>query len=216
MINAVIFDMDGLLIDSEPFWREAEILAFKDKACDLTDEMLNETMGMRNDEVVKHWREYFQLEEKYQKDIELTILAKVQELVEARGNALPGVIEVLDYFKDNQIPLALASSSPLGIIQSVVDTLQIERYFKVMCSAEFEEFGKPHPAVFIAAANYLRVEPSSCLVFEDSLNGIIAAKAAKMQCIAIPDKQNQSNPKYQLADLMFTSMTEFLKMGYLD
>lgn len=212
MIKAVIFDMDGLLIDSEPFWRIAEIGVFKDLGYALTDEMLQGTMGMRNDEVVKHWVAYFGIKDANYGQIEIDVLAKVQELVEASGEVLPGVIETLDFFKDQQIPIALASSSPLGIIQSVVDTLGIESYFKVMCSAEFEEYGKPHPAVFIAAANYLRVAPENCLVFEDSLNGIIAAKAAKMQCITIPAKENFNKPKYDLADAKFKTLLDFLSL----
>jgi sugar-phosphatase len=211
MIKAVIFDMDGLLIDSEPFWRIAEIGVFQNLGYELTDEMLQATMGMRNDEVVKHWVNHFEIEQANYTQVEIEILAKVQELVEDKGAILPGVIETLDFFKDQQLPIGLASSSPLGIIQSVVDTLGIEKYFKVMCSAEFEEFGKPHPAVFIAAATYLRVEPKDCLVFEDSINGLIAAKAAKMKCITIPAPENYANPKYLLADANFKSLNDFLR-----
>lgn len=202
--------MDGLLIDSEPFWRIAEIEAFKKQKCILTEAMCMTTMGMRNDEFVKYWVKHFGLKNVNFGEIELDILAKVQELIEAKGKLLPGVIETLEFFKKQQIPIALASSSPLGIIQSVVDTLKIEKYFKVMCSAEFEEFGKPHPAVFIAAANYLRVEADDCLVFEDSVNGVIAAKAAKMKCIAIPALENYKNSGFAIADAKFTSLIDFL------
>jgi mannitol-1-/sugar-/sorbitol-6-/2-deoxyglucose-6-phosphatase len=210
MINGVIMDMDGLLIDSEPFWRKAEIEAFAKLDCKLDDRMLNRTMGMRNDEVVKYWVSYFKLGEVNYGAIELDILASVQEQVEANGRHLPGVLETLDFFKNKQIPIALASSSPMGIIQSVVDTLGIEQYFKVMCSAEFEEFGKPHPAVFLSAANYLRIPPEECVVFEDSVNGLIAAKAAKMHCIAIPSAQDFKDKRYAIADRVFQSLAEFL------
>lgn len=203
--------MDGLLIDSEPFWRQAEIAAFKKQNCVLTEEMCMTTMGMRNDEFVKYWVKHFKLENANFGEIELDILAKVQELIEANGKVLPGVIDTLEFFKEQQIPIALASSSPLGIIQSVVDTLGIEKYFKVMCSAEFEEYGKPHPAVFIAAANYLRVEADDCLVFEDSVNGVIAAKAAKMKCIAIPALQNFENKGFAISDAKFLSLVDFMK-----
>jgi len=210
MINGVIMDMDGLLIDSEPFWRKAEIEAFAKLGCKLDDKMLNHTMGMRNDEVVKYWVGYFKKGEVDYGAVELDILASVQEQVEANGRHLPGVLETLDFFKNKQIPIALASSSPMGIIQSVVDTLGIERYFKVMCSAEFEEFGKPHPAVFLSAANYLRIPPEECVVFEDSVNGVIAAKAAKMHCIAIPSAQDLKDKRFAIADNIFENLTEFL------
>lgn len=210
MINGVIMDMDGLLIDSEPFWRIAEIEAFAKLSCKLDDQLLNRTMGMRNDEVVKYWVDYFKLEDVNYGELELDILARVQELVEEKGKQLPGVVETLEFFKQKQIPLALASSSPMGIIQSVVDTLGIEPYFKVMCSAEFEEYGKPHPAVFLSASNYLRVPPEQCLVFEDSVNGVIAAKAAKMHCIAIPAPQDLNDKRYAIADKVFQNLNEFL------
>jgi sugar-phosphatase len=211
MIKAVIFDMDGLLIDSEPFWRIAEIEAFQRLGYELTDAMLQNTMGMRNDEVVRFWINHFGIQDANYGAIEIEVLAKVQALVEAKGEILPGVIATLNFFKNQKIPLALASSSPMGIIHSVVETLKIEHFFKVMCSAEFEEFGKPHPAVFIAAANYLRVAPEDCLVFEDSIHGMIAAKAAKMKCITIPAPENFHNAKYILSDANFESLHVFLK-----
>jgi sugar-phosphatase len=210
MINGVIMDMDGLLIDSEPFWRKAEIAAFAKLGCKLDDRMLNRTMGMRNDEVVKYWVSYFKPGEVNYGAVELDILASVQEQVEANGRHLPGVLETLDFFKNKQIPIALASSSPMGIIQSVVDTLGIERYFKVMCSAEFEEFGKPHPAVFLSASNYLRISPEECVVFEDSVNGVIAAKAAKMHCIAIPSVKDLKDKRFAIADNIFENLNKFL------
>lgn len=210
MIKAVIMDMDGLLIDSEPFWRVAEIDAFKKVGAQLTDELLSQTMGMRNDEVVKYWVNYFKIEHANYGQLELDILASVQEQVEAKGELLPGVLDTLNFFKEQQTPIALASSSPMGIIQSVVDTTGIESYFKVMCSAEFEEYGKPHPAVFLSAASYLRVEPEQCLVFEDSVNGVIAAKAAKMKCIAIPASQDYLKQSYAIADNKFASLVDFL------
>lgn len=211
MISCVIFDMDGTLIDSEPLWRIAEIAAFKKVHIQLTDAMLEETMGMRCDEVVKYWYNRFPWDNATQKEVELDILGRVQELVETKGQPLPGVLTVLENFKKWQIPMALASSSPLGIIQSVVDTLKIEKYFKVMCSAEFEEFGKPHPGVFIAAANYMRVNPLECLVFEDSVNGVIAAKAAQMKCIAIPAPHQLEEPKFAIAEEVLPSLLIFNK-----
>lgn len=209
MIKCVIFDMDGTLIDSEPFWRIAEIEAFRKIGIHLKDEQLNATMGMRHDEVVQYWLKKYDKTYENNQAIELDILVKVQELVEEKGQAMLGVFEILDFFKQKQIPLALASSSPLGIIQSVVETLKIKNKFKITYSAEYEEYGKPHPAVFIASANYMRVEPEECLVFEDSINGVLAAKAAKMKCVAIPSKEDFEKPQFAIADLKIPSLVDF-------
>ena len=209
MIKCVIFDMDGLLIDSEPFWREAAILAFKKVNIHLTNDQLAQSMGMRHDEVVKYWLNKYQKEDVSNQAIELDILAKVQELVEEKGTLMPGVLEILEFFKQKKIPIALASSSPLGIIQSVLETLKIKNKFKITYSAEYEEFGKPHPAVFIATSNYMRVDPEDCLVFEDSLNGVLAAKSAKMKCIAIPSKEDFEKPQFTIADLKLKSLLDF-------
>ena len=209
MIECVIFDMDGTLIDSEPHWRTAEKKVFKSVGIDLTDKMLSSTIGMRCDEVVKHWHNIHPWDTKTLKQVEIELLAIVQELVEKDGKAMEGVYDILDFFMNKQIPLALASSSPLGIIQSVVDHLELSKYFKVTASAEFEEYGKPHPAVFIATANYMRVEPKNCLVFEDSVNGVLAAKAALMKCVAVPDHIPADDKRFGIADLIIPSLAQF-------
>jgi mannitol-1-/sugar-/sorbitol-6-/2-deoxyglucose-6-phosphatase len=209
MIKCVIFDMDGTLIDSEPFWRIAEREAFAKVGVHLNDDQLAATMGMRHDEVVKYWHHRYRWQDTPLEQVEIDILAKVQELIEKKGQAMPGVDYILEFFKQKQIPIALASSSPLGIIQSVLDTLGIERKFKVTCSAEYEEYGKPHPAVFLATATYMRVNPEECLVFEDSPNGVLAAKSAKMKCVAVPDPDNFNNRFFEIADLKIGSLNDF-------
>ena len=208
-IKAVIFDMDGLLIDSEPFWRISEIAAFKKLGYNFTDEMCQQTMGYRTDEVVQYWFEKMPWKNRSLKEVEHDIIQGVQELIQKEGKSLPGVISILNFFKNKGLKLALASSSNMYLINAVISKLEIEQYFDEICSAEHESYGKPHPAVFITVANKLGVEPQNCLVFEDSLMGTIAAKAAKMKCVAIPDSDGQNNIQFSIADLQLKSLEEF-------
>ncbi len=206
-IKAIIFDMDGLLIDSEPFWRRASKEVFASVGVDLTEEDMKSTMGRRIDEVVEHWFHERPWEGKSRKDIEAGIIDGVLELVKAEGTLRDGVKETLDICKSLNVPLAVASSSSSELIDVVISTLGIRDYFVELFSAEHETHGKPHPAVFISTASHLNVEPQHCLVFEDSPSGVLAAKAAKMTCIAVPDEEHFDHPFINTADLKLHSLT---------
>ncbi len=200
MLQAIIFDMDGLLIDSEPIWREAEKEIFAEVGITLTDEMCFTTVGLRIDEVVNHWHSKFPWKNPSQEIIKEKVIDKVIELILQKGEILPGVIQTIEYFHSKNYPLAIASASSMRIIDAVIKKLKIKKYFTIIHSAEFEEFGKPHPAVFISTAKKLNVLPQNCLVFEDSLNGVIAAKAARMKVIAVPENIHYDDPRFTVAD----------------
>jgi sugar-phosphatase len=122
---------------------------------------------------------------------------------------LPGVIQTLELCKNNGYKIALASSSAMSLINVVVDKLNIRHYFDLLVSAEFEPYGKPHPSVFLTTAKKLNVLPTECLVFEDSVNGMIAAKAARMKCIVVPELEKQEELYWQLANFKLVSLEEF-------
>lgn len=200
MKRAAIFDMDGLLIDSEPLWRKAEIHCFKKVGLSLTDDDCRKTMGYRLNEVIDYWFDQKPWKSVTKSDLEKDILDTVIELVEKEGKPMPGVYEALCRFEDWEFTLALASSSSLQLINAVLGTLKLENRFKVVKSAQNEAFGKPHPQVFIATAGQLGVSAHQCVVLEDSFHGVIAAKAAKMKVIAVPDKEEINLPKFAAAD----------------
>lgn len=208
MIKAVIFDMDGLLIDSEPVWREAEKEIFSLVGITLTDEMCFQTVGLRIDEVVKHWKNKFPWDNFSEDEIEQRIIFRVIELVNQKCKVLPGVYESIAFFKTKNLPLAIASASAVPIIEAVVEKLGIKNEFKVIHSAQHELFGKPHPAVYLSAAKFLDVHPSSCLVFEDSFNGVIAAKAARMKVVAVPEDIHYGESRFFAADHIMKSLLE--------
>jgi len=208
-IKAAIFDMDGLLIDSEPLWQEAEIETFKDVGVFLTKEMAKKTMGLRLDEVVEYWFSRSPWKKPTKKEIEIKIVERVIELIGRKGTLKNGVIKTLDFFTVKNIPMAIASSSQTDIINAVLDKTSIGKYFKIVHSAQNEKYGKPHPGVYITAAEKIDIDPKHCLAFEDSPNGVLAAKAAKMKCVVVPDQIIKTDNRFSIADKIIDSLNDF-------
>jgi sugar-phosphatase len=202
----VIFDMDGLLIDSEPYWKIAEKEVFGKLGLNLTDDLLRQVMGFRLSEVVQHWYHYQPWPEPNFEQTERDVLDCVKQLIRQHADIMPGVYEVLTHCKQNNFKMALASSSAMELIEVVIDKLNIRHFFDVVWSAQYEEYGKPHPAIFLSVAKQLQVEPKHCVVFEDAINGVIAAKAARMYCIAIPEEVSYNDPRFAIADVKTQSL----------
>jgi HAD superfamily hydrolase (TIGR01509 family) len=207
MTKAIIFDMDGVIIDSEPLWKKAIIQIMNNYGYNFDIEMCNRTKGMRVDEVTLFWKE--ELNAPFDsKIVAEEIVEEVIRLISLDGKEMDGLEDLLKRAKSENIRIALASSSSLTIIETVLTRLNISSYFEVVQSAEKEQYGKPHPAVFITAANNLGVSPNDCIVIEDSLNGVIAGKAAKMKVVAIPEPDEQQIEKFVIADQIITSLRE--------
>ncbi len=209
MLKAVIFDMDGVLIDSEPLWQEAEIAVFGQVGIPLTAADVRGTMGLRVDDVVAYWFSRRPWRQPSKKAVEDTIIETVIALVKAKGAACDGVDAILALFQQRNLPLALASSSPRKLIEAVLDKLAIRQHIPIIHSAEMEARGKPHPAVYLTTAQKLGIRPEQCLVFEDSPNGVLAAKAATMRCVAVPNTAVHDDPIFAIADLTITSLKAF-------
>ena len=209
MIKAAIFDMDGVLIDSEPFWREADIQAFGSIGVQLTETMCLQTMGMSCIESVRYWYKRYPWENKKLEQVKDEIEYFVVEKIKKSGNPMPGVEYILDFFEKNNILLALASSSSMHIIEAVLDKLEIRNRFKVFHSAQFEKAGKPQPDVFISTARLLQVKPEECIVFEDSINGVIAGLSAGMKVIAVPEIHMQNDERYQIAHIQINNLFDY-------
>jgi len=209
--DAVIFDMDGVLIDSEPLWKIAMEEVFASVGCMLTRKDFQKTVGLRIDEVIEYWYNEVGWENHSPKDVEQKIVQRMVELIREHGEPLPGVVETIQHLEEIGLKIGLATSSYNILIDTVLDVLSIREAFHVTHSAENEEFGKPHPAVYLTVAKALNVDPTSCLVIEDSLNGIISGKAARMQVICIPEKTHHPEPKLMLADIQFDDMNQMLE-----
>ncbi|WP_036481683.1 hexitol phosphatase HxpB [Myxosarcina sp. GI1] len=208
MIEAVIFDMDGLLIDSEPLWQEAEIAIFKQVDIILTPSMCLQTKGLRIDEVVEYWYRKYPWSNLSKLEVQEAVVAELIKLIYAKGEVLTGVDRAISFVKKQNVKIALASSSAYKIIDVVLNKLNLTDTFAEVYSAELEPLGKPHPGVYLTTAKKLGVSSANCLAIEDSLNGVLAAKSAQMKCIAVPEAQERDNPKFAIADYILNSLQE--------
>jgi beta-phosphoglucomutase-like phosphatase (HAD superfamily) len=208
-LRAAIFDLDGLLVHSEPLWREAERRIFSALGLVLSEEDLAQTTGIRLDEVVRiRYREQ-PWSGPGLAEVAESILEELESLVRARGQAMPGAEQAVHFFVERNIPLGLASSSPLRIIKAQLEHISLLEAFDCIHSAEREVLGKPYPGVYLRTAESLQVPARECLAFEDSLPGLIAAKAASMKAVAVPEPHFATHPGMGIADRQLRSLEEW-------
>lgn len=207
-IKAVLFDMDGVLIDSEPIYFDIERSSFDHFGVPVSEEDHHSFVGVTLEsmwqQVLDKHRAPLALEHvlAYHKDNVMNILSGHTELT-----AMPHAERWLSWLKEMQLPAAVASSSPRPLIELIMDKTGLGSYFDVRVSGEEVACGKPAPDIFLHAAGLLGVEPSSCLVIEDSRNGVKAAKSAGMRCIGFQNP-GSGNQDLSLADYRVTSFEE--------
>lgn len=206
---AAIFDMDGLLIDSEPLWQQAEISCFQPLGVPITRDLCRATAGLRLDEVLEIWHCRFAWDGPDPAEMHGRIMAEVTRLIRNRGTALPGVHQTMQRLREAGLPLAIASSSPPELIECVVEKLELQPYLELTHSGTHEKKGKPDPAVFLTTARKLGVEPGQCLVFEDAPSGVLAARRAGMYVVAIPSVFEATDPGFAPADRVIASLLDF-------
>ncbi len=209
-IKAVIFDMDGVIIDSEPLWRRVMVQSFTEAGIPFTENDCRITTGLRFKEVAAYWFNRHNITHIQIPEFDLLVIGRLSELIIKEGVAMKGVNAALEFLKQKKYKIAIGTSSNTAFMNTVIDTLNIRNYFDALCSAEFLSFGKPHPQVFLNCADHMGIDPKECLVIEDSINGIVAAKAAQMKVIAIPDEESKHNPKFVLADYRLESLEELI------
>jgi HAD superfamily hydrolase (TIGR01509 family) len=213
-IAASLFDMDGLLIDSEILWHKAEVEIFGSLGVPLYESSSRLTKGVFVNEVVEYWYARYPWDGPSNTVVAGSLLQRVGSLIESEGRLLPGAIRALD-LASARGPVALASSTPLSLIDRCLEHFDLTKRFASVHSAEFEPYGKPHPGVFLTAASSLGIEPTRCLVFEDSSAGVIAARAASMRVVAVPTPADRGQVEFILADLVLATLEE-LSADWLD
>jgi sugar-phosphatase len=186
MFRAAIFDMDGLLIDSEPYWKDSEREVFGSVGIDITDDMAAITAPMTTRQVAEHWYGVRPWTGRTIAEMEAAVVARVAAHIRGRGTALPGVSAALAFCERRNWRVALASNSPATLCHLVLEVLGIASAFHAVVSADEVELAKPDPSIYRLAARKLDVAPEDCVAFEDSPTGVRAARAAGMCVVGIP------------------------------
>ena len=208
-LDTVIFDMDGLLVDSEPLWAIASNEVFEEYGFRLSPEQHITTTGLRTREFVHWWFAYFNIPESKEAEAEEKVLQRVLDLVSTNCKVMSGVQHVFNLFHSLKYKIGIASSSPQSMIEVVMDLCRIRPYVQATASAQYLPYGKPHPQVYLNCAESLGSLPMTCVAFEDSFYGMIAAKAARMKCVVVPEHKRYKEERWGAADLKMSSLQNF-------
>ncbi len=202
-IKCVIWDMDGVIADTGPYHFKAWQKVFRERGVNFTKQDFNKKFGQRNDTIIR-----YALGEQISKS-EIDAVAKekeetFRELARNNVRALPGAIELLKSLNKHGFKLALGSSAPIENIRLVTESLHINNCFQAIVFGHEVTEGKPSPLGFLLAAQKLGIEPKRCVVIEDAIAGVAAAKRAGMRCIAITN--THSRESLAQADLIVDSL----------
>ncbi len=212
MIKAVIFDLDGSMVDSMWMWRMIDIDYLGRFDIELPEDLQSCIEGMSFGETAAYFKKRFQIPD----DIEKIKADWNQMAWDKYTYEVPlkeGVLDFLEYCKEQGIKMGIATSNSRKLVENIISVHNLERYFTCIMTGCDVEKGKPSPDIYLAVAKELSVEPKDCLVFEDIIPGILAGKAAGMQVCAVYDEysRHQDEDKRRLADYYtyhFRELTE--------
>lgn len=208
MIEAVIFDMDGLLVDSEPVWDKARRGMAEEVGKDWNEADHQAVMGVST----QAWADYMinRLELSLSpQEVQDQIIVRMLALYQTGIPYFPGAVEAVKLAAQHY-PTALASGSHRALIDAVAADAALRGQFRIILSADEVGAGKPAPDVYLETAKRLEVKPEHCVCLEDSGNGILAGHRAGMRVIAVPDPRFPPAPdKLALADLILPSLSGF-------
>jgi HAD superfamily hydrolase (TIGR01549 family) len=203
MLEAVIFDMDGVLIDSEPFHLVVNEKIFANLGINLSEDEYQNFIGTTHKDMWTTIKNRYNLPQSVPELVNMQVSGNIDYIKneEIESIKIKGVTDLLSRISREKIKIGIASSSPTEVIDLVIKKLGISGYFSSVVGGEEIKRGKPAPDIFLKAAERLKKEPADCIVIEDSKNGTLAAKAAEMKCIGFKNL-NSGNQNLEKADLI--------------
>ncbi|NLM96417.1 MAG: HAD family phosphatase [Halanaerobiaceae bacterium] len=206
-LKAVIFDMDGVIIDSEPIHSRLNMELYRKLGFELTVEEYSKFVGVSIKDQWYILKEKYDIKESIEELIEMQNTGLIDEISVLEIEPIPGIRELLAELKKENIKTALASSSTLSYINAVLEKFALTDCFPLIISGENLERSKPHPAIFLKTAEKLNLTSEECVVIEDSRNGVTAALEAGMKCIAFSNP-NSGKQDISKADIIVNSIEE--------
>ena len=217
-MKTVIFDMDGVIIDSEPLHFMVDKIILKKLNINSPDNYLDQFVGFTNPAMWEVIKNEYSVKESIDELIDLQMSIKLKQLEENDYFPIDGITELLKSLAEKNYKAGIASSSPRIFIEAVIKKLKIENYFFKIVSGEEVPKSKPEPDVFLTTAKQLEAKPNSCVVIEDSKSGVAAAKKAGMKCIGFqnPSSGNQDLSSadiivHSIADIKYSTIENLLK-----
>ena len=206
-MKAVIFDMDGVIIDSEPLHYLADTTLLKKLEIEVPAKYLDKYVGVTDQVMWKELIKDFSIPKDLQELLNAQKSLKLKLLKKGDYQAIEGIPELLKDLYKRRIPVAVASSSSSMFIKEVIKILKIGKYIDIYVSGENVEKSKPEPDIFLKVAEVLQLKTEGCVVIEDSMNGVIAAKKAGMKCIGFQNG-NSGTQDLSKADLVVSGIRE--------
>ena len=204
-MKAVIFDMDGVIIDSEPIHFEVDMQTMREFGVNISKDELNKYVGTTNEYMLNDLINKYKIQKSIKEILEYKMELTIRRIKETKINAISGIPELLISLKHNNIKTAIGSSSPKELIITVIEKFQLGKYFDCIVSGDKVKEGKPKPDIYLEVSKRIGVNPEECIVIEDSRNGVLAAKNAGMKCFGFRNV-NSGNQDLSKADIIVDSI----------
>lgn len=213
MIRAIIFDNDGVLVDSEPLHHRAEAATMRHYGAEIDEEDFKAYVGMSMARMLKDWIEKFQIKADIDEMIQFHE-SNLRKIFQEEVRPTPHVLQLVEYLRGKNYQMAVASSSSRGLVEVGLRKLGIFLLFdSILCGDEVTHL-KPNPSIYLQTAKRLAVKPQDCLVIEDSNVGVRAAKAARMRCVGYRNASS-GNQDLSQADVIISDFRDLIQNGNL-